>query len=133
MAGRSGWNLATTALALVVNVVLNIVLVPRWGVEGAAVAWAASILCTNLIPLAQTWAVLGMHPFGRGTATAVPIALGTVGGTGLLARFVLGPTVPALAVTVVVGGALHLALLSRRRGALDLALRDRTPVPMRTG
>ncbi len=133
MAGKSVWNLATTGLALVVNVVLNVVLVPRWGVEGAAVAWAASILCTNLIPLVQSWVVLGMHPFGRGTATAVPVALVAVGGTGVIARFVLGPTLPALVVTVVVGGALHLGLLWRRRSALDLALRDRHPVPMRTG
>jgi O-antigen/teichoic acid export membrane protein len=133
MAGRSGSNLATTALALVVNVVLNVVLVPRWGVTGAAVAWSASIFCSNLVPLAQSWLVLGMHPFGRGTATAVPIALGAFGGTGLFARFVLGPTLPALVLAVVVGGALHLALLWRRRDALDLRLRDRHPLPMRSG
>ena len=133
MAGRSGWNLATTAVALVINVGLNIVLVPRWGVEGAAVAWAASILCTNLVPLAQSWFVLGMHPFGRGTATAVRVALCAYGGAGLLARFALGPTIPALATTVVVGGGLHLGLLWRRRAVLEVALRDRPPVPMRSG
>jgi O-antigen/teichoic acid export membrane protein len=133
MAGKSGWNLATTALALAVNVVLNVLLIPTWGVTGAAVAWSASILCTNLIPLAQSWLVLGMDPFGRGTATAVPIALGAFGGTGLLARLLLGPTVPALVVTVAVGGALHLCLLWRRRGPLDLALRDRRSLPMRSG
>jgi O-antigen/teichoic acid export membrane protein len=133
MAGKSGWNLATTALALVVNVVLNIVLVPMWGASGAAVAWAASIACTNLIPLAQSWIVLGMHPFGRGTGTAVPVALCAFGGTGLLARFVLGPTLPALVATVLVGGGLHLFLLWRRRDTLDLALRDRRSLPMRSG
>jgi O-antigen/teichoic acid export membrane protein len=132
MAGKSGWNLATTALALVVNIVLNVLLVPTWGVNGAAVAWAASILCTNLIPLAQCWIVLGMHPFGRGTATAVPVALAAFGGTGVLARLVLGRTVPALVVTVVLGGLLHLSLLWRRRSTLDLALRDPRPVPMRS-
>ena len=90
-------------------------------------------MCTNLIPLVQSWLVLGMQPFGRGVATAVPVALGAIGGTGLLARFVLGPTLPALVVTVVVGGALHLGLLWRRRDALDLSLRDRRSLPIRSG
>ena len=133
MAGKSGWNLATTALALVVNIVLNVLLVPPWGVTGAAVAWAVSILCTNLIPLAQSWIVLGLHPFGRGTATAVPITLVAFGGTGLAFRLVLGPTLPALVATVVVGGGLQLLLLWRRRKALDLVLRERRSVPMRIG
>jgi O-antigen/teichoic acid export membrane protein len=125
MAGRSGWNLGTTALALAVNIVLNILFVPRWGVTGAALAWSASILCSNLIPLVQSWLFLRMHPFGRGTATAVPVALVAYGGTGLLARFLLGPTLPALIATVVVGGGLHVLLLWRRRGALELSLRQR--------
>ena len=63
----------------------------------------------------------------------VPIALGAFGGTGVFARFVLGPTLPALVATVVGGGALHFALLWRRRTALDLALRDRRSLPIRTG
>ena len=133
MAGKSGWNLATTAVALAVNIVLNVLFVPRWGVTGAALAWSASILCSNLVPLVQSWLFLGMHPFGRGTATAVPVALGAYGGTGLLARFVLGPTLPALVATVVVGGGLHVLLLWHRRGDLELSLRSRRSVPIRSG
>ena len=52
MAGRATWNLATTALALAVNVGVDLLLIPRYGVIGAAFGWAAAILVANLVPLA---------------------------------------------------------------------------------
>jgi O-antigen/teichoic acid export membrane protein len=70
MAGKSSWNLVNTIVAVVVNVVLNLVLIPPYGVTGAAAAWGASILVNNLLPLAQVWRSVGLHPFGRGAATA---------------------------------------------------------------
>jgi hypothetical protein len=50
-----------------------------------------------------------------------------------LARFVLGPTVPALVTTVVLGGSLHLLLLWRSREVLDLSLSKGRSVPIRSG
>lgn len=70
MAGRSAWNLGTTALALTVNLSLDLALIPHYGVMGAAVGWSAAILAANLVPLLLAWRRLGMHPFGRSTSAA---------------------------------------------------------------
>ncbi|HEV3397924.1 MAG TPA: polysaccharide biosynthesis C-terminal domain-containing protein, partial [Actinomycetes bacterium] len=70
MGGRSAWNLANTVLALGANLALNFALTPRWGLAGAAVAFAAGILLNNLLPLVQVWRSMGLHPFGPGTGVA---------------------------------------------------------------
>ena len=75
MAGRARWNLANSSLALVVFVVLDLILIPPFGLVGASIGWAAAILLNNLLPLAQVWRSLGMHPFGRSTAIAVLLAI----------------------------------------------------------
>ena len=46
--GRSSWSLANGATALAVNVSLDLILIPRYGITGAAIGWAAAIGVTNL-------------------------------------------------------------------------------------
>ena len=48
MSGNSSLNLANSALALLVNIGLNVALIPPFGIEGAAIAWAASVLAYNV-------------------------------------------------------------------------------------
>ncbi|WP_051392800.1 lipopolysaccharide biosynthesis protein [Glycomyces arizonensis] len=89
MAGKTSWQLADVAIALAVNVSLNLLLIPSLGVVGAAIAWSAAVVVNNLIPLAQLWRTFGLHPFGALTrrsllATglgfgAVPAAMGLLG------------------------------------------------------
>ena len=64
--GRSSWSLVNGLLALVVNVGLDLLLIPRFGITGAAIGWAAAIIVTNLIPLAQLAISKRLNPFGRG-------------------------------------------------------------------
>ena len=74
--GRSSWSLANGLLAVAVNVGLDLVLIPGYGITGAAIGWSAAITLTNLLPLAQIAATQRLHPFGRGTAIAVdPVRL----------------------------------------------------------
>jgi O-antigen/teichoic acid export membrane protein len=79
MAGRSWWSLANVALGVTVFVTLNLLLIPRFGIVGAALAWASAILVKNLVPLAQVARSLGLHPFDRGTGTAAAWALTACG------------------------------------------------------
>lgn len=72
--GRSSWSLANGATALAVNVSLDLILIPRYGITGAAIGWAAAIGVTNLVPLSQVAVVARLHPFGRGTLAACCIA-----------------------------------------------------------
>lgn len=79
MAGKTTANLANVGIALVTNVVLNLVLIPRYGLTGAAIAWAASIVLSNLAPLLELRISLGVHPFGRASAAVATLAAVTLG------------------------------------------------------
>jgi O-antigen/teichoic acid export membrane protein len=65
MSGRSGLNFADNAAALVVNVGMNLVLVPRFGLMGAAVSWSVAIAGVNAARVLQVRGIFGVSPFGR--------------------------------------------------------------------
>jgi O-antigen/teichoic acid export membrane protein len=142
MAGKSSWNLANTVFALAVNIVLNLVLIPSLGITGAAIAWAASILANNLVPLVQSWRFLHLHPFGGGYSRAALASSAAFGGLGLLLRLWFGPTVLTFAAYAVVGTGVYTWLVWRFRATLDVDTvlgvfreRRRRPLapPARTG
>jgi O-antigen/teichoic acid export membrane protein len=64
MIGRADLVLKNSLIALVLNVVLNVALIPPYGMVGAGLAWGTSIVIWNLIRLWQVYRVLGMQPFG---------------------------------------------------------------------
>ncbi|MGI5245529.1 polysaccharide biosynthesis C-terminal domain-containing protein [Dactylosporangium sp. CA-139066] len=97
MAGRTWWNLVNVALALLVMLGVDALLIPRSGAFGAAVGLAAAVLVNNLVPLAQVMRGLGLHPFGRATLLACAMATGcfavpqlalAAGHPGLVVKFV---------------------------------------------
>jgi O-antigen/teichoic acid export membrane protein len=120
MAGKSWWNLANTLAALTLNIALNLVLIPRYGITGAGIAWAATVLVNNLVPLAQTWSRLHLHPFGRELPVAAATSAACFVGAGVAARLALGPTLEGLAAYAIVGGGIYVAALRALRGRLEL-------------
>ena len=128
MGGKSWWNLANTAVSLALNVGLNLALIPRFGITGAAVAWAVSILWQNLAPVIQVRRALGIQPFGSRWLLVAGASLACYGGIGLLARLALGTTGPAVLVTVAVGTALYGSILWTFRGPLELTTFVRSSV-----
>lgn len=120
MSGRTSWNLANVTTALAVNIGLNVVLIPRFGILGAAVAWSAAILCNNLLPLAQIIRALHVHPFGRSTSYAFA---STVAGALVplaLCRWLIGNSLVALGCGLGASIVLIMACLWRGREILDL-------------
>ena len=105
MAGRTTWTLGNTVLALVVNVTLSLLLLPHIGILGAGIAWAAAIVCNNVLPVTQLAISLRLHPFGKGTLLAMASALGWLGllpaAAGLALSFTALVLVPATAVGLV--------------------------------
>jgi O-antigen/teichoic acid export membrane protein len=96
--GRSSWSLVNGLLAVVVNVGLDVALIPRYGITGAAIGWSAAIAITNLMPLAQVAAAMRLHPFGRGTFVSAALCAVSFGVLPLAARDLIGPgAVPSLA------------------------------------
>lgn len=120
MAGRTSWSLYNTGAALAANVAVDLVLIPRLGINGAAFGWMVGILISNLVPLLQIRRSLGMHPFGRATLEVMVIAGLSIGLLPLAVRLVLGPTVIALILASVLGGAAYLLTLVCRRQVLEL-------------
>lgn len=114
MSGNTAANLINVLVALAINVSLNILLIPRWGIEGAATAWAASLVVANLLPLAQIRHQFGVTPFGREVTIAILIVLASFSAPGLAA--LLGANGWILVALTAVGLLLHVVgmVLARR-------------------
>ena len=121
MAGKSSWNLLNAAVAVITNVALNLVLIPRYGIVGAAAALAASIFLNNFLPLIQVWKILRVHPFGRGTIASAGASLVCFGGLMLVFRLVWGPSLSTLFVGGIGCSLVYLVLLWRLRRVLHLS------------
>jgi O-antigen/teichoic acid export membrane protein len=125
MGGKSSWNMMNAGGALAVNVLLNLILIPRFGITGAAVAWAASIVVGNLVSLVQVWFYLGLHPLGHSFVVVSVGAAACFGGLGLGAREAFGPSPLTLAVFLPLATVGYVAVLRRFRGTLSIdALRE---------
>jgi O-antigen/teichoic acid export membrane protein len=118
MAGRTAANLTNVVIALISNVVLNLILIPRLGIIGAAIAWAVSIVLSNLAPLLQIRASLKMHPFGRASVFVAALAVVTLAGLPCLG-WLIGDAVLALTGSAV-GVILYGLGLWRMRRLLEL-------------
>ena len=122
MAGRSGRSLLNAACALLVDLGLCLVLVPRWGIRGAAIAWALAVLTRCGLAYRQVRAELRVVPAGRAFFTAVATCVGVVGAPVLLATL-LGLQDPRWWGLLVLGLAVpYLLLLRAQRGVLRLDL-----------
>src|SRR6266700_4156096 len=119
--GRSSWSLANGLLAVTINVSLDLFLIPRYGILGAAIGWAAAIAITNLTPLAQVAVVVRLHPFGRGTFIACALSATSFAAIPLAVRAVAGDSLVVSAAAVAAGCLLLAAGLWRFRRALALA------------
>ena len=120
MSGRSSAVLFNTSAALAVDVGLNVVLIPRMGIEGAAVAWVVSIATGELLALWQSWRHLRILPFGSGFAVAAFGSLGCYGAIELAVRWRFGTSLPVMATALVLSTAAYGALLYRFRSMLQL-------------
>jgi O-antigen/teichoic acid export membrane protein len=119
--GRSSWSLANGLMALVVNIGLDLLLIPSYGITGAAIGWAAAITVTNLTPLAQLAVAVRLHPFGRGTLLAVGLAAVSFGVIPLVVRAAFGSGAAASIGAVAAGCCVLAAGLWHFRRSLRLA------------
>ncbi len=63
MSGHQYLKLVGDILLAITNIGLNMLLIPRWGMMGAAVATGISILGINMLRLVQVYLVLHVHGF----------------------------------------------------------------------
>lgn len=119
MSGRSLLSLGNAVLTLAVNVGLDLVLIPRLGILGAATGWAISIALRNVLALVQIQKLMHMWAFSRISAavSAASIACFAVV-PGLLSWY----DAPDgwLVASLVLGAVAYLALAYRFRARLKL-------------
>src|SRR5436190_295925 len=120
MAGRSGLSLINNFVALAVDVALNIVLIPKMGITGAAVAWAVALIVRNILPLWQVRSMLGMTPVSRGAIWVSVSAIACFGIVPAITRATVGLELPVALPVFGVCSVIYLALLwvGRRHIAL---------------
>ena len=63
MTGRQNVELFNSLGAATVNFILCYLLIPPYGIVGAAVATATTVVLLNLVRLMQVYALLGFHPY----------------------------------------------------------------------
>jgi O-antigen/teichoic acid export membrane protein len=128
MVGRTGVDLAVNAAAVVLSAATAVLLVPRYGMEGAAIAGALTLGLSNLCRLALVWRHLRIQPFTlEYLRLAVPLVAGTAAAwlAHLVARdggWQADLALTAIAGTIAYGAALVAAGLParERRAALGL-------------
>lgn len=119
MAGRTTANLINVVVALSTNLTLNLLLIPKLGIIGAAIAWAVAIVLSNLAPLLQIRVSLRLHPFGRGSVAVALLAVATLAGVPSLGWF-LGGSVPVVVALACLGVVAYAAGIWRLRHVLEL-------------
>ena len=107
---RTGWLLAAMAVPAGANVVLNLLLIPAYGVMGAAWATAASFalglaasiaMGRGVLPLPVPWDALGRCAIAVGIMAAVVSLVPAMGGFAeLMTKAAVGAVVYAAAVLV---------------------------------
>lgn len=120
MSGRTWLNLANVLLALTAFVLLDLWLIPRMGIIGAALGWSAAILIANIIPLAQVFGFLRIQPFGKVTIVAMLIPSVTFGLIPLGYRCIWGNQPIDLAIQLGIALLCYLALAFVFRRQLSL-------------
>lgn len=117
MSGRSGLAAMNKAIAVGTNVGLIYLLVPLWGIAGAAVAWAVACALDAALASLQVRIVLGLRVSPLPGLYPLLIAALSFGAPALALRQLLGETWIGLITATVVGGLIFLiwCRLDRRR------------------
>lgn len=80
MSGRVAVNMADNVAVLVLNVVLNLVLIPPYGIVGSAVAWSISLALVNLLRVWQVHRIVGVNPLSIESFKGLVAAIAAAGG-----------------------------------------------------
>lgn len=122
MTDRQRIVMYATVGTVILNVVLNFLLVPRYGIVGSAVATALAMVAVNAVTLMAVKRTLGLWPYTL--AYLKPVV---AGGVALVAAYLLRLALPPEngLVAVFVVGAVYLAVFAAGTVALGLSASDR--------
>jgi O-antigen/teichoic acid export membrane protein len=129
MSGRARLSLFNAFIAVAINVVGNVALVPHFGITAAGATWAVTLVVAAALPASQARRNLRVHPWSPALRAAILCAGLGLGLPVLLAWLVLGPTAAGL-VTAALVGPVGFVVSLRQFGAeihLDTLMRSFLP------
>ena len=94
MTGKTGLKLVNVIAVFAIAVGLNLLLIPRWGLIGAAVASTTATVVVNLIRLAEVYVLYRLQPYN--VSFLKPVAAGLVALASAWIISQLFPTEPSL-------------------------------------
>jgi O-antigen/teichoic acid export membrane protein len=111
MIGRARMSVLNSLFFLGLSLLLDFLLIPAWGILGAAIANATSLAVVNLLRVVQIRKVLGIFPYDHRFLR--PLGAGLIGGTVALLLPLAGlDPGPRLALRVLVLGVVYLGTLA---------------------
>lgn len=120
MGGKSSWVLGDKGASLAINVAANLILVPHFGITGAAVAWAVTIVLDSGLAFAQVRWGMGIGGRLRGLTIAGLLALGCFGVLPLAVRVAFGSSLPTMLAGIALGLLSYLPLAWMGRDMLGV-------------
>jgi O-antigen/teichoic acid export membrane protein len=110
MVGRARMSVMNSVLFLSLSLALDFLMIPHWGILGAAIANATSLAAVNVLRVVQVHRVLGIFPYDR--AFLRPLGAGLIGGTVALLLPLAGmDPLPRLVLRMLVLGAAYIGAL----------------------
>jgi len=73
--GKSKLVAFNTTVSAIVNVVLNITLIPTYGIEGAAIATTVSFVVLGVLPTVEVWYYTASTTLSRGVVAPIVVAV----------------------------------------------------------
>ncbi len=84
MTGHPRWHLLNAGISLTINIILNIILIPRYGAAGAAMATLISLFMIGVLRVGEVWFLMHIQPFTWVLLKPILAVLISVGVTILL-------------------------------------------------
>ncbi len=88
MTGHQKWMIFNALGAVVLNIFLMLILVPQYGITGAAMATGMTMALANLAALAEIYFLLGLHPYNLRYLKLLLIAVVIAGITWILKFYI---------------------------------------------
>lgn len=125
MAGRSRWQLYNKLASLAVAVTGNLLLIPLWGIKGAATTWAAAVLVDCTLATWEVHHFLRIRVSLRSLAVPMGLALGLYGAGLVATQAVFGASLSVVALALLTISGIYLATAWRLRTTLGFGRHHR--------
>ncbi len=117
-----------------ITIALNLLLIPRWGVVGAAAATSLSTVLVNVVCLLEVWILLHMQPYNRNFLKPLLAGLLSAALTAIIiGRISIPPLLELVFGVTVLWGSYLLLLLVMKLPREDILIVDRARARSKLG